>query len=113
MNIESSADHHRNKEREKEDKGYSSAKKTQAGVKSIAKSFKDGFLTTFEPSLESEYQKIKKDLINYIVFFEFLKEFITTFSHKHRFENLVEDIYGLYSNLLDDDYYNDMNKESQ
>lgn len=80
-------------------------------MKSALKSFKEGVMTAFEPHLESEYQKKKKDLVNYIVFFEFLKEFITTFSHKHRFENLVEDIYELYSNELDNYYYNDINKE--
>lgn len=59
----------------------------------------------FEAKIEEQYQKIKKDFTNYIIFFEFLREFITTITHKYRFENLVEDIYGLYSNLLDDDYY--------
>ena len=58
-------------------------------------------------SLEKEYQDKKKDYTNFLIFFEFIKEFVSTISHKHKFEGLVEDIYGFYSNLLDDYYNND------
>ena len=64
-------------------------------------------------SLEKEYQEKKIDYTNYYVFFEFVKEFVSTISHKHKFEGLVEDIYGFYSNLLDDYYNNeDSNQNS-
>ena len=43
-----------------------------------------------------------KKAINYIIFFEFLKEFMVSVMHKHKFEGLVENIYGFYSDLLDE-----------
>ena len=43
-----------------------------------------------------------KKAVNYIIFFEFLKEFMVSVMHKHKFEGLVENIYGFYSDLLDE-----------
>jgi hypothetical protein len=56
-------------------------------------------------SLEKEYQDKEKNYTNYFIFFEFVKEFVSSISHKHKFEGVVEDVYTFYSNSLDD-YYN-------
>lgn len=50
------------------------------------------------------YSKELEDVENIIIFIEFLKEFVCIFSHKDKFENLVEEMYGLYSNMLDEYY---------
>ena len=51
-------------------------------------------------------KKIENDNLkkagNYIIFFEFLKEFMVSVMHKHKFEGLIENIFGFYSDLLDD-----------
>ena len=59
---------------------------------------------TFD-DLEKEYQDKEKNYTNYFIFFEFVKEFVSSISHKHKFEGVVEDVYTFYSNSLDD-YYN-------
>ena len=56
-------------------------------------------------SLEKDYQDKEKNYTNYFIFFEFVKEFVSSISHKHKFEGVVEDVYTFYSNSLDD-YYN-------
>ena len=43
-----------------------------------------------------------KKAINYIIFFEFLKQFIITVMNKNKFESLVENIYEFYSDLLNE-----------
>ena len=43
-----------------------------------------------------------KKAINYIIFFEFLKQFIITIMNKNKFEGLVENIYEFYSDLLNE-----------
>lgn len=56
----------------------------------------------------------KQELINIdnlIIFIEFLKEFICVFSHKYKYENLVEEMFELYSNMLDDYYHNEKKNE--
>ena len=48
-------------------------------------------------------QKDNKDKIettNFIIFCEFIKEYICSISHKHKFEGLIENLYGLYSEEL-------------
>ena len=48
-------------------------------------------------------QKDNKDKVettNYIIFCEFIKEYICSISHKHKFEGLIENLYGLYSEQL-------------
>ena len=51
-------------------------------------------------------KKIENDNLkkagNYIIFFEFLKEFMVSVMYKHKFEGLIENIFGFYSDLLDD-----------
>ena len=48
-------------------------------------------------------QKNNKDKIettNFIIFCEFIKEYICSISHKHKFEGLIENLYGLYCEEL-------------
>ena len=48
-------------------------------------------------------QKENKDKIettNFIIFCEFIKEYICSISHKHKFEGLIENLYGLYCDEL-------------
>ena len=48
-------------------------------------------------------QKENKDKIettNFIIFCEFIKEYICSISHKHKFEGLIENLYGLYTEEL-------------
>ncbi len=63
----------------------------------------------------SDKKKIENDNLkkagNYIIFFEFLKEFMVSVMHKHKFEGLIENIFGFYSDLLDD--YSNENASSQ
>jgi hypothetical protein len=44
--------------------------------------------------------KDKMETTNFIIFCEFIKEYICSISHKHQFEGLVENLYGLYSDEL-------------
>jgi len=74
-------------------------------------------------SIQSSIEKItnknlnnlyKQELINIdnlIIFLEFLKEFICVFSHKFKYENLVEEMFDLYSIMLDK-YYNNEKKQN-
>lgn len=55
-------------------------------------------------NLQKDY-KLNFDAINNIIIFsEFLKEFISIIIHKFHFENIVENLYELYSNMLDNFY---------
>ena len=44
--------------------------------------------------------KEKIETTNFIIFCEFIKEYICTISHKHKFEGLIENLYGLYTEEL-------------
>ena len=44
--------------------------------------------------------KEKIETTNFIIFCEFIKEYICTISHKHKFEGLIENLYGLYTDEL-------------
>ena len=44
--------------------------------------------------------KDKMETTNFIIFCEFVKEYICSISHKHKFEGLIENLYGLYSEEL-------------
>ena len=56
-------------------------------------------------------QKENKDKIettNIIIFCEFIKEYICSISHKHKFEGLIENLYGLYcEELHESEHYED------
>ena len=61
-----------------------------------------------KPDLDNDFlifllQKDNKDKMettNFIIFCEFVKEYICSISHKHKFEGLIENLYGLYSEEL-------------
>jgi hypothetical protein len=44
--------------------------------------------------------KDKMETTNFIIFCEFIKEYICSISHKHKFEGLIENLYGLYCEEL-------------
>ena len=46
--------------------------------------------------------KDKTETTNFIIFCEFVKEYICSISHKHKFEGLIENLYGLYSEELNE-----------
>jgi hypothetical protein len=52
-------------------------------------------------SYQQEYNSKLDTVSNIILFTEFLKEFIAIIVHKFHFENLVENLYELYSSMLD------------
>ena len=41
---------------------------------------------------------------NIIILSEFIRDIVATFSTKHKLENTVDELFGLYSNMLDDYY---------
>ena len=52
--------------------------------------------------------KEKNETVNIIIFCEFIKEYICSISHKHKFEGLIENLYGLYcEELHESDYHDD------
>ena len=46
--------------------------------------------------------KDKMEITNIIIFCEFIKEYICSISHKHKFEGLIENLYGLYCEELNE-----------
>jgi len=46
--------------------------------------------------------KDKMETTNFIIFCEFVKEYICSISHKHKFEGLIENLYGLYCEELNE-----------
>ena len=55
--------------------------------------------------LKEAYFKDKNEVENTIIFAEFLKEFISIYLHKYKFESLIENLFGLYSKQLDESYF--------
>lgn len=53
-----------------------------------------------------EYNSQLNTVNNILIFTEFIKELISILIHKFHFENLVENMYELYSNMLDNFYIN-------
>ena len=49
--------------------------------------------------------KDKTETTNFIIFCEFVKEYICSISHKHKFEGLIENLYGLYCEELNEPEY--------
>jgi hypothetical protein len=67
--------------------------------------------TTNKPSLSKEYQekydKMKETTTNLIILSEFIKQFFSILIHKQSFEHTIQNLFGMYSNMLDQNYYND------
>jgi hypothetical protein len=64
-----------------------------------------GTVSKIPKNLEETYKSELNNLDNMIIFIEFLKDFMSVLMHKRQFENLLEQLYILYSKMLDD-YYN-------
>ena len=58
------------------------------------------FENDFLVFLLKKNNKGKVETTNYIIFCEFIKEFICSISHKHKFEGLIEGLYDLYCDKL-------------
>ena len=58
----------------------------------------------FKGFLKMKYNEKNKDkieVINFIVFCEFIKEYISSVSYKHKFESTIENLYGFYVEEID------------
>ena len=63
---------------------------------------KNNFL--FKGFLNLKYKEKNKDkieVINFIIFCEFIKEYISSVSYKHKFESTIENLYGFYVEELE------------
>jgi hypothetical protein len=69
--------------------------------------------STLPANLLKEYKTNFDTINNIIIFTEFIKEFIAIIVHKFHFENIVENLYELYSNMLDNYYINNEEQNSQ
>ena len=59
---------------------------------------------TFKGFLKMKYNEKNKDkieVLNFIVFCEFIKEYISSVSYKHKFEGLIENLYEFYVEELE------------
>jgi hypothetical protein len=74
-------------------------KKAQKKIIDLDKKFK------FPQHLVEVYKKEETNLENIIILAEFLKEFTSVVLHKFQFENLIEEMYSLYSDMLDEVAY--------
>ena len=61
----------------------------------------------------SENEKEKNEIINWIIFCEFIKEFISCISQKYKFEELIEHLFSFYSEQLDEFYNDNINDEEE
>ena len=55
----------------------------------------------------------KNKNINWIIFYEFIKEIISCISHKYKFEELIEHLFVFYSEQLDEFYNENCNDEEE
>ena len=61
----------------------------------------------------SQKENEKNKVINWIIFCEFIKEFISCISQKYKFEELIEHLFSFYSEQLDEFYNDDINDEGE
>ena len=66
-------------------------------------------------SVENMSQKEKENnqIINWIIFCEFIKEFIACISQKYKFEETIERLFNFYSEQLDEFYNDNINDEEE
>ena len=61
--------------------------------------------------LNKEYQKkydnLKDTIYNLIIFAEFIKQFLSIIIHKKSFEKIVQNLFGMYSEMLDKHNFDD------
>ena len=61
----------------------------------------------------SQKEKEKNKVINWVIFCEFIKEFINCISQKYKFEDLIEHLFSFYSEQLDEFYNDNINDEEE
>ena len=61
----------------------------------------------------NEHEKEKNKIINWIIFCEFIKEFISCISQKYKFEELTEHLFSFFSEQLDEYYNDNINDEEE
>ena len=61
----------------------------------------------------SQKDKEKNKVINWVIFCEFIKEFISCISQKYKFEELIEHLFSFYSEQLDEFYNDNINDEEE
>lgn len=61
----------------------------------------------------NEKDEDNNKIINWIIFYEFIKEIISCISHKYKFEELIENLFVFYSEQLDDFYNENINDEEE
>ena len=61
----------------------------------------------------SENEKEKNEIVNWVIFCEFIKEFISCISQKYKFEELIEHLFSFYSEQLDEFYNDNINDEEE
>ena len=60
--------------------------------------------TLKEKALLNEYKNDYLFLDNSIIYYEYLKDFVSIMIQKHQFENIVDELYTQYSSKLEDFY---------
>ena len=60
----------------------------------------------------NEKDEDRNKIINWIIFYVFIKEIISCISHKYKFEELIENLFMFYSEQLDE-FYNENNNEEE
>ena len=61
----------------------------------------------------SQKEKENNQIINWIIFCEFIKEFIACISQKYKFEETIERLFNFYSEQLDEFYNDNINDEEE
>ena len=61
----------------------------------------------------NEQEKEKNKIINWIIFCEFIKEFISCTSQKYKFEELTEHLFSFFSEQLDEFYNDNINDDEE
>ena len=61
----------------------------------------------------NENDKDKNKIINWLIFYEFIKEVIACISHKYKFEDLIEHLFVFYSEQLDEFYNDNISEEEE
>ena len=57
-------------------------------------------------------EKEKNKIINWVIFCEFIKEFLSCISQKYKFEEVIERLFSFYSEQLDE-YYNENGNDDE
>jgi hypothetical protein len=79
------------------------------------KNFKTGlnFNGFYNSEKTEENADDKNKTINWVIFCEFIKEFIACISHKYKFEELIEHLFTFYSEQLDEFYNDNINDDEE